>query len=48
VRGVAVTTAALRATMVARREVACMVAGVEGDVLGVQVWIGELGGVGLV
>ena len=40
-RGVA-DTAALRATMVARREVACMVAGVEGDVLGVQVWDGEL------
>jgi hypothetical protein len=41
VRGVA-ETAALKATRVARREVACMVAGVEGGVLGVQVWIGEL------
>jgi cobalamin synthase len=40
-RGVA-ETAALKARIVARREVACMVAGVEGDVLGVQVWIGEL------
>jgi hypothetical protein len=40
-RGVA-ETAALKATMVAKREVACMVAGVRVMILEVQIWNGEL------